>query len=240
VDNVCTARWTTIRPPRPLAARDGAGLELLQRPRRTHRPPQEDPLDGGPAVRSRRGRTRGRTTDHLGGATRRAAADDAAAPWEPDGRIVAVPPAGCAPWGRHRVPGRSRTVRAVAGPRLVGDGGTTIRGGPLGRLLRGAFLMPGAVSHSVAHMSTGPDPPNGCARHPLGRYVRFNPQKLSPACARSHDLRSRPAPDLWTPCARTGGRAGGGAGGQGREPSSGRRPTTRSTRLRGPTRLTAR
>lgn len=44
---MCTTRWTAVRGPRPLAARDRAGLELLQRPRRTHRPPQEDPLDGG-------------------------------------------------------------------------------------------------------------------------------------------------------------------------------------------------
>jgi hypothetical protein len=62
-------------------------------------PPQEDPPRGGPAVRSRRGRTRGRTTDHLGGETCRAAADDAVAPWEPDGRIVAVPPVAGVPSG---------------------------------------------------------------------------------------------------------------------------------------------
>jgi hypothetical protein len=52
--------------------------------------------------------------------------------------------------GRSRVPGRSRTVRAAAGSRLVGDVGTTGRDRPLGRVLRGAFLR------VRTRLSTGP------------------------------------------------------------------------------------
>lgn len=206
MDNMCTAWWTTNPPAGPLAARCGAGLELLQRPRRTHRPPQEARSTGLPRRGAGAVGTRGRTTDHLGGATRRAAADDAVACRTPTvgsspSRPRRVPPgvaAGCrdgaAPSGRWPVPDSSGTVGRRSGE------------GPSDAYSEGPSSCPDPVTHNVAHMSTGRGPPNGRTHHPVERYVRLFPQKLSPPCARSHDLCGAGASPLWTPCARPGGR----------------------------------
>lgn len=143
MDKVCTARWTRIGRARPLAARTGAGLELLQRPRRTHRHRRRTRPAGvlrcGAAAAGPEGERR---TTSAG----RPAGLRLTTQWHRGNPTVGSSPS--RPWrasprGRHPEPGRSRTVRAVAGPRPVGDGGTTIRGRPLGRLLRGAFLVPG-------------------------------------------------------------------------------------------------
>ena len=86
------------------------------------------------------------------------------------------------------------------------------------------------VSHSVAHMSTGRRPPNGRPRHPVERYVRFFPQKLSPPCARSHDPGGDRRRTLWTPCARRGGRRSARVAGRQAGASTGCRSTETSGR----------
>jgi hypothetical protein len=191
--------------------------------------------------------TGGRTTDHLGGETRRAADDDAAARRTPKvgsspSRPRLVPPevaAGCrggaAPSERPPVPEPWGALgrRSGRAPRTITPWGPS--------------PSPGAVTHrvvGVVHISPSPERP----RRPPGWAIcpAVSTGVVPTLCTRPWIVRGAGAGTCgrgvharWT-AGEPRASCGGVPGDERRQPSRRSFPTSRSTRLRGPTMLSAR